>query len=100
MTRLLLVGTSGPDVKELQSRLNRAIPAVPTLKEDGIFGPKTKASLLAFQKAQGLKTDGIYGPDTTAVLAARHVITGAELHRVEAVRAWSATRIPPEAGGS
>ncbi|MEF2589941.1 MAG: peptidoglycan-binding domain-containing protein [Dysosmobacter sp.] len=29
---------------------------------DGIFGSKTKAAVLAFQKANGLGVDGIVGP--------------------------------------
>jgi peptidoglycan hydrolase-like protein with peptidoglycan-binding domain len=34
------------------------------LKEDGIFGPKTKAAVEQFQEANGLKKDGIIGPNT------------------------------------
>ena len=35
---------------------------------DGIFGSKTKAAVLAFQKANGLGVDGIVGPLTWAKL--------------------------------
>ena len=35
---------------------------------DGKMGPKTKAAILAFQKAAGLKADGIVGPITSAAL--------------------------------
>lgn len=41
-----------------------------TLTEDGVMGPKTKAAIVAFQKAQGLTPDGIIGPKTKAALAA------------------------------
>lgn len=39
-----------------------------TLEEDGIFGSKTKAAVVAFQAAAGLETDGICGPKTWAAL--------------------------------
>jgi len=35
---------------------------------DGKIGPKTKAAVLAFQKANGLKADGIVGKRTAAAL--------------------------------
>ena len=35
---------------------------------DGLFGPKTLAATLAFQRAKGLTVDGIIGPKTWAAL--------------------------------
>ena len=94
MTRLLSEGTTGADVLAMQSKLNRSVPRVSPVKEDGIFGPKTKASVLAFQAAHSLKADGIFGPVTSALLAANHVIDRAGVGKSLAVLAWSATRQP------
>jgi len=55
MTTIKL-GSKGPDVKALQSRLN--------LVADGIFGPITDEAVRAFQKANGLAVDGIAGEKT------------------------------------
>lgn len=63
----LAVGTSGLDVKHLQQLLNQHSGIAP-LKIDGDFGAKTKAAVIAFQKAKGLAPDGIVGPYVWAAL--------------------------------
>lgn len=58
-------GRSGANVKWLQWELNRHGA---NLKIDGVFGPKTKLSVLLFQKDHGLTQDGIVGDKTKAAL--------------------------------
>jgi uncharacterized repeat protein (TIGR02543 family) len=60
-TGLLRSGSSGSAVRELQQELNVKGYA---LAADGIFGPKTKAAVMKFQKSQGIAVDGIVGPVT------------------------------------
>lgn len=61
-------GSSGPSVVVIQTSLNRiaqnypAIPKIPAV--DGIFGSRTEASVIAFQRIFGLTPDGIVGPGT------------------------------------
>lgn len=56
--------------KERQAALNRVLVPSPGLIEDGNFGPKTKAALVRFQRAEGLTPDGVWGYRTEAALAA------------------------------
>ena len=55
-------GSRGDAVRKLQELLNAL--GYDCGSVDGIFGSKTKAAVLAFQKANGLGTDGIVGPLT------------------------------------
>ena len=61
-------GSSGPNVVTIQVELNRiaqnypAIPKIPVI--DGIFGPRTEASVRKFQEIFDLTPDGIVGPAT------------------------------------
>jgi hypothetical protein len=62
---LLTLGDRGPDVKALQQALNRHGA---NLKDDGDFGPATRAAVIALQAARGLTANGVVGPQTRAVL--------------------------------
>lgn len=53
---VLKTGYRGDDVALLQTLLN--------IKADGIFGVKTRQSVIEFQKLHGLRADGIVGPLT------------------------------------
>ncbi len=68
MIQVLSQGMSGPHVKALQDVLNFHIRRLEPLKVDGIFGPKTRARVVEFQKVNGLKPDGLVGPKTNALL--------------------------------
>ena len=59
---MLYRGGTGDAVKTLQEKLNAK--GFDSGNVDGIFGSKTKAAVLAFQKANGLAADGIVGPLT------------------------------------
>lgn len=58
-------GAKGNNVKWLQWYLNQCGAK---LKIDGSFGPATKTAVLAFQKKNKLTQDGIVGPKTRASL--------------------------------
>jgi len=60
-------GSRGPDVKLLQTALNKTPPKA-KLKVDAIFGDKTEAAVKALQKAKRLKGSGIADADTIAAL--------------------------------
>ncbi len=75
---LLFRGHNGPQVAELQHRLNGE-PYIEELAVDGIFGPKTEAAVRAYQRRTGgLKVDGIVGPATAAALRLK-VISSSQL---------------------
>lgn len=63
---LLQRGSSGPDVKALQTKLKQL--GFDPKGVDGNFGPGTEAAVVAFQKSKGLTADGKAGPGTMAAL--------------------------------
>ena len=64
--RTLKQGMYGKDVANMQMRLKSAGYLLGNA--DGIFGPVTKAAVLALQKDNNLKQDGIVGPQTWAYI--------------------------------
>ena len=65
--RLMKVGTRNESVKWLQFELNRLGY---TLAADGIYGQKTKAAVVSYQRARGLTPDGIVGEKTLKSMGA------------------------------
>lgn len=63
---MLSVGTRGSDVTRLQQQLKAA--GFNPGGVDGIFGRKTKAAVLAYQRSKHLGVDGVVGPDTSQKL--------------------------------
>ena len=61
-----LLGSRGPEVKQIQQRLIELQLYSGTL--DGIFGGGTDAAVRAFQQANGLTPDGKVGPQTWSAL--------------------------------
>jgi peptidoglycan hydrolase-like protein with peptidoglycan-binding domain len=59
--RVMRQGSQGPDVAWMQ----RALGIVPA---DGVFGPRTSAAVVAWQRANRLKPDGFFGPVSRKVL--------------------------------
>lgn len=60
-------GSIGADVVDAQARIN-GIGTSPRLVVDGIFGPKTRSGVAAYQQNHGLLADGVIGPRTWRAL--------------------------------
>ncbi len=58
---LLKEGSKGDRVRRFQEMYNNYFG---NLTADGIFGPKTKAAVIEFQRSRGLTADGIVGAKT------------------------------------
>ena len=68
---LIRSGSRGENVQLIQTYLNRIrsrVPSIPHLAVDGIFGPITQSTVIAFQRHFGLAPDGIVGPITWGAL--------------------------------
>lgn len=66
--RLLRIGSSGDDVRSIQTKLNRIsrnYPAIPKISTPvGVFGSETDAAVRAFQRIFSLNPDGVVGKST------------------------------------
>ena len=64
---IFMEGSEGPGVfviQELLAFISTVVREIPTVEIDGIFGPETSASLIAFQRLYGLEADGIVDEET------------------------------------
>ena len=64
-------GSRGQSVRQLQFMLrvlSEYVDAIPPVAQDGIFGPRTREAVIAFQRYVGLTPDGIVGPVTWTAL--------------------------------
>jgi len=87
--RTLYRGSRGPDVEELQRKLN-GVSAALHLQVDGIFGQATYDAVTNFQVRADLEPDGVVGPRTWEALDAYSTgqeVTDAELERLVALHA-------------
>ena len=62
--KILKVGSSGPEVKKMQDRLQQLNYNIGTSGADGKFGQNTLKALIQFQNANQLQADGVFGPKT------------------------------------
>ncbi len=62
----MLLGSSGPNVKLIQSLLRRLGYSPGPI--DGQFGNQTRSAVIGFQRDYGLTPDGIAGPETWRVM--------------------------------
>lgn len=63
----LKVGSSGPDVRDIQRYLNaisKNYPAIPKVSTDGIFGEATKKAVKKFQEIFNVNVSGVVEYDT------------------------------------
>ncbi len=63
---MLKEGSKGDLIEKLQGALESA--GIDPGAADGLFGPKTKDAVKAFQEKAGLDTDGVVGPNTVKAL--------------------------------
>ncbi|WP_265518533.1 N-acetylmuramidase domain-containing protein [Nitratireductor luteus] len=64
-TGVLRTGDTGAQVRHVQTLLCALGYPVPV---DGVFGPRTRAAILRFQRSEGLRQDGIVGAETLAAM--------------------------------
>lgn len=86
---VLQEGSRGDAVVELQQLLNKAGFSVGSA--DGIFGAKTKAAVVAFQRSHQLVADGIVGARTWAALREPVVVASGLRAKIVSEANWGIT---------
>lgn len=89
MSDVMRSGSRRPLVRELQQLLNRELRPSLGLNVDGVFGPRTRSAVLAYQRDRWLVADGVVGPCTWAAL--RRTEAYCHLHPITLVPQWTNT---------
>jgi peptidoglycan hydrolase-like protein with peptidoglycan-binding domain len=74
---LIREGSRGENVRTVQTYLNALhseYPNIPAVSVDGVFGPATRAAVVAAQQQLGLTADGIVGPASWAEFTRQYQI--------------------------
>jgi peptidoglycan hydrolase-like protein with peptidoglycan-binding domain len=85
-------GSQGSDVTELQKLLNSK--GKYNLATDGIFGDKTKAAVMDYQKQNNLDVDGIVGKNTWGALTQTNASSSGSSSSAPAATAPAETKAP------
>lgn len=80
-------GSRGRRVSYVQLSLNCRLVPTPSLRPDGLFGPKTQRAVIAFQRQSGQVQDGVVGEQTWKWLT---IPTGRKTHAPNLARFSSA----------
>ena len=70
--RALALGSTGREVEDLQTLINRAAAngaPLPTVAVDGVFGRSTESAVITAQREGGLEPNGIVGAPTWSYIA-------------------------------
>ena len=98
----MMKGHSGPGVQDLQRILNQ-MGANPPLAEDGLFGPKTEAALVAFQTSAGAPNpNGRFGRDSLLAVQTNRAFWpegGFDYRKYESATGKGGGPRPPPPGG-
>jgi len=72
-------GSRGDNVQVLQQNLNDLVPfypSIPRLNADGVFGPITQSSVVAFQRIFGMSQSGVANQTTwNLIMSMRNLLT-------------------------
>lgn len=90
--RTISYGSSGEDVRKLQSALNSVGY---NLSVDGIFGVKTQSAVRSYQQKNGLAVDGIVGVNTWSSLSKTSQNISKKQRTTQSTTKTSASKITP-----
>jgi peptidoglycan hydrolase-like protein with peptidoglycan-binding domain len=89
--------TSAADAPAPSASVTRAVQQALGLSADGVYGPQTRAAVVAYQRAHALTVDGIVGPQTLGALGV--TASAATTSTAAATPQSTAAATPPASAG-